>query len=108
VRLDGAAAWGWHGCIRLLFSLYVVVFNVFLCGRLCLTLLFTFPRTPHSPAVFVVARDRLQALSLLCWPLFKDCSHVVVAGIVYLTKTSKCVLTQYAHSIAHVPFIRRH
>jgi len=36
VLLDGAAAWGWHGCIRLLSSLYVVVFNVFLCGRLCL------------------------------------------------------------------------
>jgi len=65
VRMDGAAAWGSHGCLGLLSFLYVVVFNVFLSGRLCPTLLFTFPRTPHSQAVFVVARNRSRALSLV-------------------------------------------
>ena len=63
--MDGAAAWCWHGCLRLLSFLCVVVFNVFLSGSLCPTLIFTFPRTPHSQAVFVVARNRSRALSLV-------------------------------------------
>ena len=63
--MDGAAAWGWHGCLRLFSFLYVVAFNVFLSGRLSPTLLFTVPRTYYSQAVLTVARDRSRALSLV-------------------------------------------
>jgi len=63
-------------------------------------------RPIHRPFSLLRGTDREPCL--LCWPRCIDCSHGVFAGIVYLTQNSKCASTQYAHSIAHVPFIRLH
>jgi len=110
VRMDGAAAWGWHGCLRLFSFLYVAVFNVFLSERLCPTLLFTFPRTPHSQAVFVVARDQSRALSLvlatlhrllarrLCWYCLPYAKFQVCFDPV---RSFRCTRAVYSSSSLH-------